>query len=144
MIRKVLPFFTLFLPLFSFAQSEIFFEHSIRQAKEEKKPILLVFSGSDWCKACMNFDKEILSDQSIYSELNQTFVIHIADFPRGKGLSKEKIRDNEALAEQFNPQGYFPLIIALDSDLNHPQQIDYKPGQKKAFLNHLSASLKID
>lgn len=41
-----------------------------------------------------------------------------ADFPRKKtnALSKEQTAENEKLAEKYNPNGQFPLIILLDEN----------------------------
>ena len=35
------------------------FEKSLTNAKEEKKMVLLDFTGSDWCGWCIKLDKEV-------------------------------------------------------------------------------------
>jgi len=77
---------------------------------------MLVFSGSDWCLPCINFDRQVLQNQNFESFSELFLEVEIADFPQHKELSKDVIRYNEALAEKYNPQGYFPHVLLLDKD----------------------------
>jgi thioredoxin-related protein len=87
------------------------------EATDSHKAILLNFSGSDWCVPCIRMEKEIFHSKEFtdYSEAN--LVLVNADFPRLKKheLSKEQTARNEALAEQYNPEGHFPLTLLLDA-----------------------------
>lgn len=97
------------------AQSNL--ETAKTQALNEHKKVLLYFSGSDWCAPCMKFKKTIIQDETFKSFADSSLVIVNADFPRKKEnkLSKELTEQNELLAEKYNPNGSFPLILLLDS-----------------------------
>jgi hypothetical protein len=45
-------------------------------------------------------------------------IVFNADFPRLRknALSKEQTKENEALAEEYNKKGQFPLVLLLSSD----------------------------
>lgn len=138
MITRLIGVFIFLFPLFVSAQSEIFFQHTLSQAKEEQKPILIVFTGSDWCTSCITFKKEVLDHTEYSNQITEKYLVHIADFPRADLLSKEKIQDNENLAEKFNPQGIFPYIIAVDSNLKTAKSVSYKKGEAQYFLKQVN------
>lgn len=94
------------------------FETAKKLAKEQHQLILLNFSGSDWCGPCMRMRKEIFesNDFSVMSE--KSLVMVNADFPRNKKNQPTEIvkKQNEALAEKYNPYGKFPYTVLLDAD----------------------------
>ena len=87
-------------------------------ASEEDRVIILVFQGSDWCAPCMKLDKAIWSSQAFQSYAKDHFVMLQADFPRKKAnqLPEEQQVHNGQLAEIYNQQGYFPLVVILDKE----------------------------
>ena len=106
-------------------------EECMSYAQEEGKNILMVFSGSDWCKPCMQFKKEVL--------LSEELAILYLDFPMKKKnrLSEAQTAHNEALAEEFNKNGAFPKIILLDAQLNEIKEIKYTRQNTSAFIESL-------
>lgn len=80
------------------------------------RPVLLVFSGSDWCQPCIRFEKQVLSDSVFLTYAAQHLEVVKADFPQRKKLSPDQRRENEQLAEQFNPEGKFPHVVLLRPD----------------------------
>ena len=88
------------------------------EAKSEHKYLLLNFSGSDWCLPCGRTKKEIFEDKSFNAFAASNLVLVNADFPRLKKnkLSVAQTKENEALAEQYDKQGAFPLTILFDAD----------------------------
>jgi thioredoxin-related protein len=80
--------------------------------------ILLNFSGSDWCGPCMRLRKEIFENDQFSKMADTTLVMVNADFPRSKKnqLDKQIVKQNEALADKYNPEGKFPYTLLLDVD----------------------------
>ena len=94
------------------------FEQAKKLAKEKNELILLNFSGSDWCVPCIGLRKEFLESE-VFSEFSSKNLILVnADFPRRKKneVSSEQNKRNEALAEQYNKNGVFPLTLLLNSE----------------------------
>ena len=96
------------------------FEQAKVEAATQGKHVLIYFSGSDWCKPCIQLKSEVMEDPTFLEFANEEFVMVLADFPRRK---KNKLTDaqtahNEALAEKYNLQGYFPLIVVTDHEGN--------------------------
>lgn len=85
-------------------------------ASENSKPTLLIFSGSDWCIPCINFERDVLSKPDFITYGDKNLTIIRADFPQRKKLDKELVAENEKLADRYNPNGVFPLALLLDEN----------------------------
>lgn len=99
-------------------QWEPSFENAKKMAKEKHELILLNFSGSDWCGPCIMLRKNYLENDAFTKMANGHLILVNADFPRRKKNlgSTEQIQRNEALAEQYNKNGVFPLTLLLNAD----------------------------
>lgn len=84
-------------------------------AQAENRSILMVFAGSDWCRPCIQFKKDILESEAFQLYAKENLVILYLDFParRKNQLPDDQKKHNEALAEQFNKSGRFPNILLL-------------------------------
>ncbi|MDC6385868.1 thioredoxin family protein [Flagellimonas taeanensis] len=91
---------------------------ALDRANTADKPIVLVFSGSDWCAPCIRLKKSILDTEEFKTYASKNYVLYNADFPRKKQnqLPEEKSGVNKMLAEKYNPKGYFPLVVVLDKN----------------------------
>jgi thioredoxin-related protein len=89
------------------------FETAKKAAIEQKAPILLSFSGSDWCIPCMRLEKELFTDSAFIQYANQSLVLLKADFPSKKKntLSPEQIQHNEALASTVQSQRHLSINV---------------------------------
>jgi thioredoxin-related protein len=87
-------------------------------AREKDRLILLNFSGSDWCGPCIRLRKEIFDAPAFAGMADSNLVLLNADFPRSKKnqLPKAQQQHNDALADQYNPQGKFPFTLLLTAD----------------------------
>ncbi|GEC70559.1 Thioredoxin-like [Flavobacterium flevense] len=114
-------FLLLFLLLSSigFAQNwQTNFDDAKAQALKENKNILLVFSGSDWCAPCIRLDNVVWKSEAFKNESDKNWVIYKADFPKKKTnqLTAEQAENNKKLAEKYNRNGSFPLVILLNKN----------------------------
>ncbi len=89
-----------------------------KAAVQKHALILLNFSGSDWCGPCIRLKKEIFESASFKTYAGDNLVLVNADFPRSKKnkLTKEQVKINEALADQYNPKGIFPFTLLLNAE----------------------------
>jgi uncharacterized protein YyaL (SSP411 family) len=87
-------------------------------ARKDHRHILLNFSGSDWCGPCIRMHKEIIESDAFTKLADTTLVLVNADFPRSKKnqLPAKQQELNNAMADQYNPQGDFPLTLLLNAD----------------------------
>ncbi|MFX5526316.1 thioredoxin family protein, partial [Acinetobacter baumannii] len=72
----------------------------------------------DWCAPCIRMHKDIF-DSEIFQQYAQSKLILVrADFPRSKKnqLAKEQQKQNDQLADKYNPNGIFPYTLLLDEN----------------------------
>lgn len=117
---------------------------AVMEAQKQDKPVLLVFAGSDWCAPCIKLDKAIWQSDAFrkYAALN--LILYKADFPRKKTnrLSESLIEQNGQLAEEYNPNGHFPLVLLLDTDENILGRTGYLKSTPEAYIEILKSFTK--
>lgn len=116
-MKKICIILLVFISSSSFSQDwKSNFDEAKKEAVNENKNILLLFSGSDWCAPCIKLDNAVWKSEAFKSESEKNWVIYKADFPKKKAnqLSVEQTESNNKLAEKYNRNGSFPLVILLD------------------------------
>ena len=90
------------------------FEQAKKLAAEKGVPILVNFSGSDWCGWCIRLDREVFGEAEFKKYAAENLVLFIADFPRRKELPEKTAKQNRDLAEKIGIMG-FPTEIGRAS-----------------------------
>jgi thioredoxin-related protein len=91
------------------------YENAQKKAKEEKKLLLLDFTGSDWCPPCKLLHKNVFSKKEFLDFAKDHLVLMEIDFPNHKKQSKELEAANKKLAAKYEIEG-FPTIIVQDAE----------------------------
>jgi len=117
---------------------------AVEQAKAEHKSIMMVFGGSDWCKPCIMLHKEVWESEAFAQYAKDNLVLLELDFPRLKKnhLPAEQMKHNEALADKYDKEGLFPLVVLTDADGNVLAKTGYLPGGPEKYVAHLKSLLK--
>jgi len=85
-------------------------------AKAQDLPILLFFTGSDWCGWCTQMEQRVFSTQDWKHYAKANLVLVTLDYPKNEALiRKEYIERNAELQRTYNVNGY-PTSILLASD----------------------------
>lgn len=115
------------------------YDVAIAQAKNENKIVMLYFSGSDWCKPCIIWKKEVFDTDTFHSYANTKLVPVKLDFPRMKKnkLTKEQEQMNEELAGKYNKGGVFPFIVFLDASGNVIEKTSYRKESPNEFIAYV-------
>lgn len=123
---------------------QVSYSEALSCAKDQNKPIILVFSGSDWCAPCIKLDKEIWRSTEFKSYAKENYILYKADFPRKKSnkLDQRLETQNKALAESFNPKGHFPLVVVLSKSEKVLGQTVYEKITPTEYISHLNSFLK--
>ena len=108
-----------------------------KQAATENKKILMLFTGSDWCAACIQWEKEVFSKTEFQDYAKTNFVLVLVDFPDRKKLPKAQERANEALQDRYNVQEY-PELFLLDAKGKELKRVKYTEGGLTALQKKLS------
>lgn len=112
------------------------FEAAKAKAKAENKPMLLDFTGSDWCGWCIKLDKEVFSKDAFKEYADASLVLVELDFPRKNEQSEELVAQNKALAKRYGIRGY-PTIIVLSPQGELVEKTGYKRGGAEAYVEHI-------
>lgn len=113
-------------------------------ASKESKHIIVVFQGSDWCAPCRKLEKNVWQKEDFKSLAKDKFIMLKVDFPRKKknALSKSQKEANKLLAEKYNPNGYFPLVLVLDHEEKLMGETGYKKLSANEYFDHLNSFIK--
>lgn len=117
------------------------YEQALIEAKKSNLPILINFSGSDWCSWCIRLMDEVFSKQEFIDYAKKELVLLNLDFPRNNKQSQEQQKANQALLEQYGVLG-FPTVILLNSKGEKIGQTGYQEGGPKPYIEHLNQMIK--
>ena len=126
----------------SFAQDwQTDFTKAKEIAVKENKTIVLVFQGSDWCAPCIKLDREVWSTDEFKAYAKEHFVMLQADFPKKKSNTLDTVQQekNNKLAEMYNRNGYFPLVVVLDKKGNVLGSTSYKKMKPTEYIKLLES-----
>ena len=112
------------------------FQQAKKEAKEKNLPILVDFSGSDWCGWCIKLDKEVFSRPEFIDFAKKNFVLLLLDFPKADKQDKKTKIQNAELAQKYKVSG-FPTVLILDAEGNVLKQTGYVQGGAESYINHL-------
>lgn len=112
------------------------FNDALKKATVEDKPIMLVFAGSDWCAPCIKLEKEIFQS-ALFEAEKKNWVLYKADFLKKSKLPAEVKKENGQLANQYNQEGYFPLVVVLNSTGKVLGKLSYSKDTPAAYIKKL-------
>ncbi len=114
-------FITLLLVLGSFAvqAQELKWYTDVNEAiavsNKNKKPMLLFFTGSDWCGWCIRLQSEVLKTAEFNKWAKDNVVLVELDFPRRTAQTPELKAQNNQLQQVFGIQG-FPTVYFTNAE----------------------------
>ena len=113
-------------------------DKALVQAKKEKKPVLVEFTGSDWCPPCIMMRKEVFSKKTFVDKASKNYILVELDFPKG---DKAVATKNQPMAEKYKIEG-FPTVVLLRPDGKEFGRFFASQFPKEeAFLKHLKEAL---
>jgi len=125
-MRKLFITLLVVMGSFSVEAQELKWETDINKAikisNKTKKPMLLFFTGSDWCGWCIRLQKEVLKTPEFAKWAKANVVLVELDFPRRTTQSEEIKAQNNGLQQVFGIQGYPTVWFAT------AKQKDGKPS----------------
>lgn len=112
-------FLLAFLVLFSAngnTQSELVWYEDLGKAakvsQKTGKPLMLFFTGSDWCGWCIKLQNEVFKKPEFTEWAKENVVLVDLDFPRKKPQDSKIKEQNQKLQVKFGVRGYPTVIFA--------------------------------
>lgn len=120
-------FLTIFILLTSFINSQTNwytnYDSASRVSALENKPLLIVFTGSDWCSLCIKLEQKVFNDE-YFTEWSKDFVLVKIDFPRDNSRqTKEHINQNRTLQRFWKIQ-YYPTVLFIE--VSNEKKLEHK------------------
>ena len=144
-MKKIITFLVLLIASLGYTQDWNYnFEDAKALAKEQNKDIVIIFSGSDWCAPCIRLDKNIWQSDAFKKEATEKWILVKANFPRKKAnqLSEEQETHNRNLAEKYNVEGSFPLVVLLDKEGKVLGKMGFKNVAPEEYIKMMHALKK--
>lgn len=109
-MKKIIVVFAFLISGFIAQAQDLNWHTDMAKATElslkEKKPLLLFFTGSDWCGWCIKLQRDVLKTTEFANWANQNVILVELDFPRSKPQDNNIKMQNAQLAQTFGIQGY--------------------------------------
>ncbi|MGB0974439.1 MAG: thioredoxin family protein [Flavobacteriaceae bacterium] len=122
-MNKILVIVAFFMLSSTYAQQskpaelhwETDFEVAKKKSKKYKKPILMLFTGSDWCPPCKLLKKDFINSEEFKTKSTE-FVLLLVDFPKNKAnFTSEQENHNKELNSAYGVRS-LPTLIAVNAE----------------------------
>jgi thioredoxin-related protein len=137
--RSLLCLVAFLLPVLAASASEATwltdYDQALQAAKTENRPVLMDFTGSDWCPVCIQMEKEVLSQPQFQDYAKQKLVMLQVDFPVRKALPQKLQDQNSSLNDRYGVNGMLPTFVLIDPSGKVLQKhLGYLAGGPAAFI----------
>ncbi|MFH1904218.1 MAG: thioredoxin family protein [bacterium] len=112
------------------------YDQALKDAKKYNKPILINFTGSDWCSWCIRLKEEVFSKPAFKNYASNNLILLELDFPRRKPQSPKIKKQNNDLAKKYKIRGY-PTIILINHKGDVIARTGYRRGGPDKYIEHL-------
>ena len=97
------------------------------QSAKEGKPILMEFTGSDWCPPCKALHKNVLTSAVFKKQMPEKFILLKLDNPRDKSKqTPAEIAQYKKLSSEYKVRGVPTVIIADAKGKEQHRQVGYR------------------
>ncbi len=100
------------------------------QSAKESKPILMEFTGSDWCPPCMALHDNVLTSDVFKQQIPKKFILLKLDNPQDK--SKQTPAESaqyKKLSAEYKVEGVPTIIVADATGKEQHRQVGYDSSQ---------------
>ena len=116
-------------------------DDAVKQSKSTGKPILMDFTGSDWCGWCIKLKQEVFDTKEFRAWADKHVVLLELDFPRATTQSDKIKKQNADLQAKYGIEG-FPTIIFADAKGKELGRYGYDRGGPAAWTKKAETMLK--
>jgi thiol:disulfide interchange protein len=141
----LLALLALFLSTTAFAGENAWltsWDAAAKQSQKTGKPILMDFTGSDWCLACKLLEKEVFSTPDFQAWAAKKVVLLKVDFPKKTALDAKTTAQNAKLKEKYKVPDALPYVVFADGKGKQLATYNYEKGGAQNWLKKADAKLK--
>jgi thioredoxin-related protein len=153
-MKKIL--FILFISLSAItvkAQEDMTWHTDMAKASElsmkEKKPLMLFFTGSDWCGWCIRLQKEVFKKEEFIKWAKENVILVELDFPKKTAQEEAIKQQNYQMQQIFQVKGY-PTVWLVNPEKTAEGKINlsalgstgYVAGGPEKWLEGVNSIIK--
>lgn len=112
------------------------YNRALKLAERHDRPVLVNFTGSDWCVWCFRLRDEVFTQKAFLDYAKANLILLKLDFPRKTQLPPEQQMINQNLANRYGIRG-FPTILLIDGEGNEISRTGYQPGGAVNYVAHI-------
>lgn len=136
-MKKILVIAFLTLTSMSLQAQELTWHTDMTTATEialkEKKPLLLFFTGSDWCGWCIRLQKEVLKTPEFAKWATGNVVLVELDFPRNTPQDENLKAQNQQLMQMFQVRG-FPTLYFVNPSKTSDNKVNLNNFGSQGYI----------
>ncbi len=120
------------------------YSDAVEQSRKTGRPIMLVFSGSDWCSWCRKLSGEVFTTHQFARWSTDNVIKVEVDFPQAYALSKEIAAQNQSLKTTFGQHVLaYPTVLFVDADGKFLGKTGYVAGGPDAWIESAKLAVPI-
>jgi len=104
------------------------FDDALDASRKRHRPVVILFTGSDWCPYCQSQESEVISTGPFEQYKNSHFVFMVVDDLRNTTMLDDEKARVTTLEQQFHITE-FPTMVVVDSTRKELGRVEgYAPG----------------
>lgn len=112
---------------------------AVKKSKASSRPILVLFTGTSWCPACMMLERTVLNKPEFIRAVNGRFEFYKAEFNDPSDAAMARSPDR-MLMEKYNVR-QFPTMVAIDNNGRYLFTINYQAGGPAGYVRDINQKL---
>ncbi|MAG59027.1 MAG: hypothetical protein CMJ83_22290 [Planctomycetes bacterium] len=111
------------------------YDTALTRSRKTGKPVLVDFTGSDWCGWCIRLKAEVFDTPAFQTWARRNVILLELDFPRQRRQDPRVRTRNEAIARKYGVRSY-PTILFLDAKGKVLGRSGYRRGGPRGWTAH--------
>jgi protein disulfide-isomerase len=134
-MKKAFLFLFFFCAVYTMSAQELTWHTDVNKAIEisskTNKPMLLFFTGSDWCGWCIKLQKEVFFKPEFKEWANNVVLVEL-DYPRKTKLEPALAQQNAQMQQIFQVSGYPTIWLVSPQKIG--EQINLQQLGKTGYV----------
>lgn len=116
------------------------YEDALARAERTGRPILTVFTGSDWCAHCRTLEEKVLNTEVFSRWAEERVVLLMIDMPQ-QGISQEERQARSRVCIKYGVRSFPSTVLIAPDGARITAQTGYKGQAADAWLAALDDHL---
>lgn len=115
------------------------YSDAVAQSQSTSKPILILFTGTTWCPACIRLERTVLNHPEFAQAIGQRFIFLKAEFPQ-YSESIVAASPYKPLLDRYGVNT-FPTMVVVNANGNMLFSLNYRDGGPQSYIQELLQKL---